>query len=415
MRNRFRYAFLFLLIFSGSLLAGGFQINEHGSKAMAMGGAFTALANDPSSLYFNSAAITRLGGMQFQLGSTLISPSSSFRGISPAVDETKMVSQLFTPIHVYWTYQVTNDLYVGFGLNNPFGLGTKWDENWVGRFISVEADLKTFSFNPTVAYKVLDNLSVGVGLQYNIAMVLLTRKIGFTQTAKEATLEMEGSDNGAIGYTAGLLYEPFDNLALGFQLRSQVDYEFEGTAKTTGHPAALDSRVPKGNIKAVFSSPMQYTLGVAYKPMYGLTVTADYQSVAWSSYDYLKVDFDDAALTDISSPRLYEDTYILRFGAEYLYSKDLALRCGFLIDNTPVTDERVDPSLPDSDRLGFSAGVGYNLTRNMTLDLSYLFLRFAERTITNSDVSATTNGMVPFNGTYNSTANLFALSLSYNF
>lgn len=400
-------------MFSGSLLAGGFQINEHGSKAMAMGGAFTALANDPSSLYFNSAAITRLGGLQFQLGTTLISPSASFRGPSPAIAETKMVDQLFTPIHVYATYQITNDLYVGFGLNNPFGLGTKWDDNWVGRFITVEADLKTFSFNPTVAYKVLDNLSVGVGLQYNIAMVLLTRKVGFTQTAQEANLELEGSDNGAIGYTAGLLYEPFDNLALGVQLRSQVDYEFEGTAVTTGHPAALDSRVPKGNIKAVFGSPMQYTLGLAYKPMAGVTVTADYQAVAWSSYDYLKVDFEDASLTDISSPRLYEDTYILRFGAEYLMSSELALRAGFLIDNNPVTDQHVDPSLPDSDRLGFSAGIGYQLTRNMALDVSYLYLRFAERTVTNSEVSATTNGLVPFNGTYNSTANLFALSFSY--
>ncbi len=414
MRNRSFNAFLFFLMFSGSLLAGGFQINEHGSKAMAMGGAFTALANDPSSLYFNNAAITRLGGLQFMVGSTLIAPSASFRGISPAVTETEMESQLFTPIHLYATYQVTKDLFVGVGLNNPFGLGTKWDENWVGRFISVEADLKTFSFNPTVAYRVLDNLSVGVGLQYNIASVVLTRKIGFTQTATEATLDLSGDDNGAIGYTAGLLYEPFDNLSLGFQYRSQVDYEFKGTAKTTGHPAALDSRVPKGDITAVFGSPMQYTIGLAYMPMAGLTVTADYQAIGWSSYDYLKVDFSDATLTDISSPRLYQDTYILRFGAEYMWMPELALRAGFLIDNNPVEDTHVDPSLPDSDRLGFSAGFGYKLTSNMTLDFSYLYLRFAERTITTSQVSAVTNGMVPFNGTYNSTAGLYALSFSYN-
>ena len=50
------------LIFTNQVYTGGFQINEHGAKAMGMGGAFTAQASDPSAIFFNPA------GLGFQKG-----------------------------------------------------------------------------------------------------------------------------------------------------------------------------------------------------------------------------------------------------------------------------------------------------------------------------------------------------------
>ena len=75
----------FLILFSIRTFGGGFQINEHGARAMGMSGAFTALANDPSALFFNGAGITQLSGTRFMIGATLISPKASFRGPSPAI------------------------------------------------------------------------------------------------------------------------------------------------------------------------------------------------------------------------------------------------------------------------------------------------------------------------------------------
>lgn len=406
---------LFVFIFYGTAFAGGFQINEHGSRAMAMGGAFTAIVNDPSSLYFNVAGMTRLSGWNVNVGTTIIAPSASFRGPSPSITETKMEKQIFPPSHAYITYGVNDRLVVGFGLNNPFGLGTTWDENWFGRFTTIEADLKTFSLSPAVAYQLFDNLSVGVGLQYNIAHVTLDRKLGFSPFEGEGRILLEGSDNSGVGFTGGLMWQATNKLSLGLSYRSEVSYEFSGTATTTGVPTALAGRVPEGDIKATFVSPQQVVLGFGYQAMENLLFSFDYQWVGWSSYDSLKVDFDNSAYTDLASPRLYEDTYILRLGAEYVLNPMWDLRAGILFDNNPVPDELVDPSLPDSDRLGFSAGFGYKINNTMTLDVSYLYLRFAERTITNSDVSYSPSGDTPFNGTYNSSANLFSVSFNYKF
>jgi long-chain fatty acid transport protein len=406
------------------LFAGGFQINEHGSRSMAMGGAFTAIVFDPSAIYFNSAALTRLPGFQFSLGTTLIAPNSTFRGPYgptvnyPSIDEHKTKDAMFTPSHAYFTYEVMNSLYVGVGFNNPFGLGTEWDDNWVGRIVSIKADVKTFSLNPTVAYKVTDQLSLGVGLLYNWGEVTIKKSAGVAlppgPAFGEAVVSLSGKENSAFGFTAGVLYEPCKCFSLGASYHSQVEYNFTGTATSTG-PAQFASLLPNGDISATLKSPAQLVVGAGYQVMDNLLAAFDFQYVWWSSYDSLKVDFANPALRDLASPREYKDTYILRLGLEYTCSYGIKWRGGLLYDKNPVTDELVDASLPDADRIGMSLGAGYQFTENIGVDLSYMFLRFKERTVSTSQVAYSPSGSAFFNGTYNSSASLTSLSLNFKF
>lgn len=50
----------------------GFKISEQGAKAMGMGNAFSAQADDPSALYYNPAGIAFLPGIQISLGALAI-------------------------------------------------------------------------------------------------------------------------------------------------------------------------------------------------------------------------------------------------------------------------------------------------------------------------------------------------------
>ncbi|MDX1700318.1 MAG: hypothetical protein R3250_06850, partial [Melioribacteraceae bacterium] len=65
--------------------------------------------------------------------------------------------------------------------------------------------------------------------------------------------------------------------------------------------------------------------------------------------------------------------------------------------------------------LGFSGGISYKLNRRLSIEASYLFLRFDERKIDNSiiDYSGLEGGLSPLNGVYNSTAHLLSISFSY--
>ncbi len=401
-----------LFLFSHTFIfASGFQINEHGARAMGMGGAFVAVANDPSAIFFNPAGLAQLKGLKLMLGTTLITPSASFRGPAPKVTEYKMVKQLFYPINLYGTYQFSNKFVVGLGVNNPYGLGTKWDDNWVARFVTIESDLKTFFITPSFAYQVSDNISVGWGLDFVYSMVTLKRKADLAPFAGEADVKLTGDGTG-FGYRFGLLAKVTNELSLGFSFRSDVKISYTGTAETKG-PQQLQANLPNGNVKTELTTPQNYTIGAAYKVTPELLLSADFQYVTWSTYRDLKVDFVDPKWPDLSSPRNYFDSFIARLGAEYKLLSFVDLRAGFFFDKNPIRDPYVDPTLPDADRLGFNFGFGYKLNENVKFDFAYMFLRFAERTITNSHVTYTGNS--PLNGTYNSSAHLFGLNVSYNF
>jgi len=78
-------AVLIVLVFSAtSAMAGGFRLPEAGAKAMGMGFAFTAQADDPSAIYFNPAGIVQLEGSNFKGGITYVKENGgTFTGTTP--------------------------------------------------------------------------------------------------------------------------------------------------------------------------------------------------------------------------------------------------------------------------------------------------------------------------------------------
>ncbi len=399
-------------IFSLSLWGGGFQINEHGAKAMAMGNAFTALADDASAIYFNPAAITFLEKDQLMAGFSIIKPKATFRGPLPSKKEYKLDDQYFNPVSLYFTKKLNKELSFGLALNTPFGMGTRWQEDWVGRFISVESELKTFFITPAISFKIFPNLSMGFGLSYVYGDVFIHKKLSASPFAAEIDAKLSGDDLASYGYSVSIFYKALKNLSFGVSYKSEVNLTFEGEADIKA-PTQLESVMPKGDIRSNLDLPANLLLGIAYSPIKNLTITADLQYIWWSSYDKVEVVFLENKDWNISSKRDYQDTYILRSGLEWKVQQNLALRTGVFYDKHPVKDKLAEPSLPDSDRLGLNFGVGYKFLDNFTLDLAYLFLRFAEKRIEESEVSYT-NGDAPFLGVYNATTHVIGLNLSYD-
>ncbi|MEW6701949.1 MAG: outer membrane protein transport protein, partial [Bacteroidota bacterium] len=331
--------FLVSVMLASSAYAGGFQINEHGARAMAMGGAFTGLANDPSAIYFNPAGIAQLKGTQFYAGATMILPISSFALPKPSTTEYEMKSQVFSPINFYVTQQLSEKFYAGISVNNQYGLGTKWDPNWIGRYLAVETEVRTFFITPVVAYKFSDNFSLSVGATYAFADVKIARKSpNPNPTQSEPLIDMNGTAT-AFGFTAGLLYKPSSKFQLGLSYRSESKFDFSGTVvsnpATFTHPLLkVNLPFPYGDIKAPLTTPQNITFGLAYIPDDRWTATFDFQYIGWSSYNKLEVTFSSYDL-DLnpangvqnvqSVVRDYQNTFIVRGGLEYKASDSFAL------------------------------------------------------------------------------------------
>ena len=409
MRSRLLLIVLPFLI-SVNLFAGGFQLNEHGARALGMGGAFTGVANDASAVYWNGAGISFLKGTNIVFGASFIAPTSKFRGVTPDVTEYRGKNLLFYPVHFFGTTQLSEKFSVGLGFTTPFGLGTEWDEDWVGKYLAIETSLQTFTVSPVISYKPVESLAISAGFVYSFATVKITRKNPLASyLSSDAFVKLEGDDMFAYGFNAGLMFKPTKCVSIGASYHSEVEYEFTGTATSTG-PEQVAASLPHGDISAKLTTPQNIAGGIAVDFSDKFKLSADFQYVGWSSYDTLKVVFEETN-TSSASPRLYDDSYIIRLGGRYMANEKLAFMAGIYYDKNPVANEYLNPTLPEANRIGLSFGIEAQIFENLSIQGSYLFIRGQQLTIDNSQEGYTV-GNSGFNGTYNTSANIFGLSFN---
>lgn len=394
-----------IAVSASAAFAGGYRLNESGAKATAMGGAFVARADDPSAIFFNPAGLSYLKGMNVMLGGELILPSTSFRSLSPVSTETDMNSISFFPPNAYITYSMDNGLGFGVGLYTPYGLGTDWPTNWPGNTIVTTINLQTFYINPTISYSYENLVSVGIGFDYVLGSVELAQRVP-TPFTTEPTATLKGSGNGST-FNFGVLITPVKEISLGFSYRGRANLKAtDGTLTFSGLGSlAGQSEFANGTVSTSVPLPASWSIGLAYKGD-KYSVEADYQWVGWSAYTSLNLNIaQGSTTTEKSIVGDYNDSYVLRVGGDYIINRMFTVRAGVFYDKSPVPDMYLEPLLPDADKLGLNIGVGVNVTNNITVDASYMFLPFKQRT--------TTTSAIDFNGTYNTTANLLGIDVSY--
>ncbi|KRT72354.1 MAG: OMPP1/FadL/TodX family outer membrane transport protein, long-chain fatty acid transport protein [Deltaproteobacteria bacterium CSP1-8] len=437
-------AFLVVLLFAAtSAMAGGFRLPEAGAKAMSMGFAFTAQANDPSAIYFNPAGIVQLEGNNVKVGVTYIKENGgTFTGITPltggaSVSETQKDLDFFVP-NAFITRKASPNFAYGVGIFSPFGLGQEYENRNTSIFRSqiTKIDLMTLVVNPTVAWKVNEFLSVGAGIDFMYGKAELARTpvgidnaTGFPANIFNSGLEGDGT---AWGYNFGVLLTPTKQLKIGVAYRSKFDLEikdgdvdlsnvFSGNINTPLGPLPPQGPAPIGfggpsfntTGSATLHIPATLDLGVAYI-LDRLTLEVDASWTFWHSWKSLNIDNKDnrAFLPDTSSPKNWDDVVAIYIGGEYRVTDPLALRLGFRWDPTPVPAETMGPELPDADKLYYCAGAGYKV-RNWTFDLAYMYVDKKDRTENN----LRTEGGIPvgFNGKWTGDAHLVAFDIGYKF
>lgn len=385
-------------------MAGGFSIPEQGSKAAAMAGAFTGLANDPSAIYFNPAGISFIPGMNLTIGSTFVSPESQFQNLNYGNKIDKQKELFFVVPQVFFTYAWDYDLTFGAGVYAPYGLGTEWEAGWTGDHLSRKIDLQNVHFAGVVSYKLMENLSVAGTFAWSHASATLEKAGDNPEYAGDVSLEGTGS---AIHWGISTLYKPSDMISIGASYRAAADLTLTGDIKFSGDriPSATDPKEGKGEV--ILPLPSTFNLGVAVAVLPTLTVTADYNWAEWSRYEKLEITNTDNNSVLTSSPRNWKNTSAYRVGAEFTGIEKLALRAGFLIDSDPVDTKYSEPSLPDAGRTGYTFGGGYQLLDNLNIDAYVLLLFWDEKKVTDNEFLQ--------NGYYNTYATLSGVHLTYKF
>ncbi|MGA7104694.1 MAG: OmpP1/FadL family transporter [Candidatus Deferrimicrobiaceae bacterium] len=442
-------AVLVMLVFSAtSAMAAGFRLPEAGAKAMGMGFAFTAQANDPSAIYFNPAGIVQLEGQNVMVGVTYIRENGAgFTGTTPLTfntgtgvfdikSETQKDLDFFVP-NAFWTRKASPHFAYGVGIFSPFGLGQEYENRVTSIFRNqvTNVEIQTLIVNPTIAWKVNDVLSVGAGIDFLYGKADLSQagvvRLGAAPLDQVNIFQLDlDGDGTAWGYNFGVLLTPTKNIKVGASYRSSFKLEINDANVDIRDINSTIPFVPPGPFTAaqVFGGtsfdtrasttinlPATLDLGVAYI-LDRLTLEVDASWTFWSTFKTLAIDIRDnnGLLPDAVRPENWDDVVAVYVGGEYRVTDPLALRLGFRWDPTPVPAETLSPLLPDSDRLYYCAGVGYKV-RSWTFDLSYMYLYKMHRTVNNQiNVAAPSIGS-GFDGTWKGDAHLVAFDIGYKF
>ncbi|MDX5418105.1 MAG: outer membrane protein transport protein [Hymenobacteraceae bacterium] len=401
-------------LLSGTAMAGGYQVNLASQRQIGMGHTGTGLLTGTSSIFFNPGAMSYMdsrGGITIG-GSGIISKIAYSAPESGAVT-ARTDNPTGTPFQVYAVYGINEKIKAGLGVYTPFGSTVEWGNQWSGRYALNQLKLQAIYIQPTVSYAITDKLGVGIGLNYVVGNVNLQRSVPVqNQDGTEGSIELDGSAESAWGFNAGVFFQATEKLSIGVNYRSQVDLSVEqGDVMFSNIPAAARGNFPDGTtFNAELPMPSTLSVGVGFKPSDKLTLAVDVNYVGWDAYEKLRFDFSQnvGGSPFSEASRNYENAFIYRIGAEYMVAEGLALRGGAYLDKTPVQDGYLTPETPDADSRGLSAGLGYSVSDNISLDASFLYINKKERT----DASNLSGGI---GGTYKSIAYIPGIGLNFKF
>ena len=370
-----------------------------GDRASGMGGAYTAVADDATGLYYNPAGVAYSAGRNIsasvnayyntektyksviggngwiRTSSSLlpnyfgvVQPVGKFRiGISYAVPESIMENQ----------DQTFNNLALSNQVANP-------NVDIKSYIINFNNESNTYNFGPSIAMELNSKLSAGLTLYYYqkrtmfiLNQILKTDRIDPTISAGGPGYEWSNvkrlSTEWGFRPVLGFMLTPVDNVSVGLAL-SKVFIEGSNTMWQVSQraqnisPGEVDYiNLPDGQTTTNQTSkyPTQISLGVAWFPTQSLLLTADVNYVT-------KVNEQDVVVNNAMYGLRPEAKAVtnIALGGEYYVSKSLAMRAGLYTNyaNTPQIVSGVKDQNEHIDMYGGTLSLSH-FTRNTSVTL----------------------------------------------
>ena len=363
--------------------AGGLMVYEAGQEGVGLANAGSAaLASDPSILMNNPAGLSQLPGTQVNLNGQVLLGHIQFSRDSNndfTGNEGGNALQYLPGSSFFVSHQLDDRSSIGFGMYGTFGLALDYDDDWAGRYFTQEAAVIGISLQPTYAYKITDDLSVGIGPRflygyYRTEVAVNNNVLGLADRP-DGQLEYKDTDLGT-GVNVGVLYRLNPRTQLGLGYTSKVDLKFKDrpSLHNINNPLlnlAL-SRVNVDDLEIDMEVPQTATLSVAYDldPQWKLLSSVGWQQ--WSQFGKLGVEVDtDAQGSSLAIDRQYKDTWHASLGAQYQATRQLRWSLGMAYDTSMVDDKDRTVDNPAGDAWRFAAGVNYQLEDGMDLHLAY--------------------------------------------
>ena len=394
-----------------------FNFNIPSARAVGLGGAFVAIADDATAGMANPAGLTILTKPEISVHyKTSRFSHTEFSGNEENHDlrrrfDNNVGSQSYLSL-VYPYGKFSFSLYrqelinfessyegEGFGsiFENPyldpaeFALGNK-----------TRSDIEVKNWGAAFAYKPTRYLSIGISSMISSLEFRFFEQLFQGQPQAQRPVEVFSVNNNSsdtkYSVNLGLKFEPHPDFNFGAVFRSGPRFDIVNTIKDIDESSGR-TVIRQADQNLVFKVPDVYSMGVAYRPLDNLTLSLDIVRVEYSDLiggldrnlndDDIGVSIPEFPYTRFVDSDGVEDLVLqdgteVHFGVEYyLITKKWAipLRAGFYTDPshvvyTTVENEALKRLFPrGSDEVHGTCGFGFVLQNKIQIDTAVNFSR----------------------------------------
>lgn len=408
---------------SFSMMAEGYQVNTFSAKQEGMGHVGVAMKLGAESQMFNPAGLAFMN-KTLEISGAVSAIKATGKSTVNGREYTTS-NKVSTPMNASAAFRIYDNLYAGVTLFTPYGSSINWGKSWPGAVLNQSCDLRVFTVQPTVSWRILPKLSVGAGLmvswgsvdlhkglvpastmdnlmdlqyeaarlQYNVAK--FQAMVGGQAPGAEpqpmgdsygnmppASVSLNGSTELALGFNVGLMYDISDRWTVGASFRSKMNMkvnagdarvEYADEVARTVLGAQLDN-LDYANFKAQMPCPYVLTVGVSYKPIDRLTLAFDAQLTGWKAYKSLDIEFIDLEAYNQHLEKNYKNSMTYHLGGQFAMTERLDLRAGLMVDCSPCNKSYYNPETPGTTKFEPAVGFSFRPVRGLSIDFAFMYV-----------------------------------------
>jgi long-subunit fatty acid transport protein len=388
-----------------------------GARALGMGGAFIAVADDATAASWNPGGLTQLESPEFSIVYAYKHATEEFSDGYHLWTDGEFETDLgeLNYLSIAYPFQRTiagRNLVVSLNYQRKFNFDRNLDFQFKdyagltgGNIFDIHYNIDYYQYgslstiSPAFGFEITNKLSAGVVMNIWDSSLLSDNgwynKVRFRSKSgldgallgfSSGEIINEYEDFDATNYTFGMLYRPIEGLQIGAVYNSgfAADVKYTQTARLHGVATSIN----RENRRMEF--PTSYGIGVAYRfPNDKLTLSLDVTKRLWDHF----VEVDQAGrrtspITGISKKISYiEPTYTVRAGAEYVFidtSKPVqkympSVRAGAFYDPEPAGGRNdgwlgLGKVTGDPDKYyGVTLGGGVLIKNRVNVDFAYQY------------------------------------------
>ena len=368
--------FFISFIFSEAAWAGGLYISEFGTPSMGVASAGAqAAASDASTSFHNPAGMTRLSGKELMVTGGLLYSTVKFDPDSDTPipgGNGGDAGGLAPLLGAFYVHSLTDDLKLGANIISITGAVLDYNDDWSGRYLNTEVTLLSVTFNPTLAYRITDWLSVGGGPQIMYANLEMKTKVPPPNGTGEVKID---GDDVACGYDVGALFELGRKTRIGIIYQSEIEPEFSGDVKLSGGAVNADAGTDTKITLAQFVRASIYHEINAQWALLG--------SIGWEDWSAFKEINISTGRGSQKIPREWDDTWKFAAGVHFKPVEKWLLQLGFSYDTSPVDSDDRTPDMPMDRQIRYATGAQYQWSEKLSVGGQFVYADYGDAKIKN--------------------------------